>query len=91
MEGVDNDFDILSMVLPAQNELTAVYSEKVLGGTMTLEGTGLSGNRSVRFKAVPYFMWENRGIAPMALLLIENPEKLYKEKEEEITDYNTNG
>ena len=36
-------------------------------------------------------MWENRGIAPMALLLVENPDKLYQEKEEEITDYNTNG
>ena len=79
------------MVLPAQNEVTAVYSESTLGGTMVLEGTGLVGDAKTHFKAVPYFMWENRGIAPMALLLVENPDKLYQEKEEEITDYNTNG
>ncbi|RGD82547.1 hypothetical protein DW706_04475 [Bacteroides caccae] len=91
LEGVDNDFDILSMVLPAQNEVTAAYSESTLGGTMVLEGTGLVGDAKTHFKAVPYFMWENRGIAPMALLLVENPDKLYQEKEEEITDYNTNG
>lgn len=91
LEGIDNDFDILSMVLPAQNRVTAVYSKNILGGTMILEGTGLSANTQVHFKAIPYFMWENRGISPMALLWIENPHKIYQEKEKEIMDYNTNG
>lgn len=91
LEGVDNAFDILSMILPAESKINAIYSKEILGGIMTLEGIGLLDGEHVRFKAVPYFMWENRGISPMALLLIEEPGKIYKEKEESSTDYNTNG
>ena len=62
LEGVDNDFDILSMVLPAQNEVTAAYSESTLGGTMVLEGTGLVGDAKTHLKSCYFYVGKPGGL-----------------------------
>lgn len=91
LEGVDNCFDVLSMVLPAAAKIHPEYRKDVLGGVMVLEGDGVIGNNHVKFNAIPYFLWENRGISSMALLLIEDVEKIRWEQEEENKHFNTNG
>jgi len=76
LEGVDNDFDVLNMVLPRETEVSAEWRSNLLGGGTILRGAGSCRGEKVRFTAVPYFTWENRGVAPVATLLIETPEMI---------------
>jgi hypothetical protein len=74
LEGVDHSFSVLNMVLPRTSELTAGSRAEVLDGVTVLEGTGLAdGVRPVRFTAVPYYAWQNRGIDEMTAWIIEDP------------------
>lgn len=91
LEGTDHSFDVLSMILPPATEIRAKYSQDILGGMIVLEGKGLVQEKSVSFSAIPYFAWQNRGISSMTLLLIEDPEKININKEEDTTEFNTNG
>ncbi len=91
LEGADNDFDVLEMQLKPDSQVAAAWDVKLLGGVTSLHGKGLVNGNAVGFKAIPYFAWENRGIYKMSLLLIEDPAKVSKQKEEEQKDFNTQG
>ena len=91
LEGVDNKFNVLDFVLPPDAQITSTYQPNLLGGCNVLTGTGLYQGKKVPFKAIPYHLWQNRGISEMSLLLIENPDKIYQEKKEKRGKVNTNG
>lgn len=91
LEGIDHSFDVLSMILPPTTEIRAKYSHDMLAGAIILEGKGIVQGKSVTFSAIPYFAWQNRGISSMTLLLIEDPGKINIKKEEDTTEFNTNG
>lgn len=72
-EGVDNENDILSLRLCTNEKATASFND-ALGGTVTLTAKGkkvLSDSelysfkkpieKEVQLKAIPYYLWANRG------------------------------
>lgn len=80
-EGEDNDGDVLSLRVSADGEMKAAY-EDILGGTVTVSVSGIrvkSGEELYSFekpelqaatlKAIPYYMWGNRGINQMRVWL----------------------
>lgn len=91
LEGIDNDFDIERMELPPYNKIEAVYDTTILGGTHILKGEGIVQNRPVQFKVVPYYLWQNRGISPLVMLINEHSGMVKKEKKVNLEDVETNG
>ncbi len=78
LEGVDNSFVVLKMILPKNNEVFAVNSE-LFEKSVLLKGKGIINQKEVEFTAIPYYLWQNRGIYSLATLLIEDPNKIYLE------------
>lgn len=70
MEGVDNNGHVFNTILPDNTKLDARWESGLLGGVMTINGTGKMLKTSddglniatVSFpvKAVPYYTWANR-------------------------------
>lgn len=91
LEGADNNFNLLQFILPKKNTIATVdYS--VLDEKITaLRGKGLSNGKEVQFTAIPYYLWQNRGVHQLSTLVIEDESKVNKEKEKEIKKVNTNG
>lgn len=82
-EGVDNEGDVLSLRMIADSEKTALR-EDILGGTVTVTLQGIREKTAdglyslkkpvrekVRVKAIPYYMWGNRGENQMRVWLPE--------------------
>jgi DUF1680 family protein len=90
LEGKDNQFDVLQMILPKNNTITAEFRKSMLGGVYVLKGEGVLKNENVSFKAIPYFAWQNRGIYQMSTLLIENPEVIQQDQNTQ-GEINTDG
>jgi len=61
VEGVDNATAPLQVVAPKVKEIAAVARPELLGGVTVLESAG--------FRAIPYYAWNNRGNAAMAVWL----------------------
>lgn len=77
LEGVDNNgCDVRNIVLPADAPISAAPGKVATEKTVVLKGSGLLDGRSFDFVAIPYFLWENRGISSMALLPVESPDKI---------------
>ena len=91
LEGIDNPFDIKKMVLPLKSSIKAVLDTTVFDGIYVLCGKGKVNKKTVEFKLIPYFMWENRGICPMRTLIIENPKISVEERVQPTEKMNTNG
>jgi hypothetical protein len=73
LEGVDHTFSVLDMCLPKDAEIQTQHRPDLLGGVTVLQGQGRKpGNEPVEFTAVPYYAWQNRGIAEMTVWLIED-------------------
>ncbi|WP_215224758.1 glycoside hydrolase family 127 protein [Echinicola shivajiensis] len=90
LEGLDNDFDLREFVLPASHQISSQYDPEILGGTVVLSGHGIAEGKEVEFTAVPYYLWQNRGVYPLRTIVVENPEKVREEIEKE-EKLNTNG
>ncbi|WP_339320661.1 beta-L-arabinofuranosidase domain-containing protein [Paenibacillus sp. FSL R10-2734] len=87
LESVDNGEPLSSISLREDSEFTAVFDETLLGGAVVVEADGLrvdqegwSGglyNRKkaplqpVKVKAVPYYLWGNRGSGEMKVWIPE--------------------
>jgi len=75
LEEADNEADIFELRLPENIELTPQFNKDLLGGVMTLEGTGtIAGNdtdKTMRFTAIPYFSWANRDHGKMCVWIPE--------------------
>ena len=91
LEGVDNNFDVSKFILPPDEKITPAIDKSLLGGTVILEGVGKVGVKRVIFKAIPYHLWQNRGISKMTTLLIEDPNELYDQTTSLKTKVNTQG
>lgn len=78
-EGVDNDGAVFDTVLPANAKIKPEYRADLLGGVTVLNVTHAqrvwldkSGKRitkSTKLTAIPYAVWNNRGLSPMAVWL----------------------
>lgn len=90
LEGADNPFDVLHMVLPPGSKVTPERRAGVPGGMTVLRGTGLLEGGPVDFTAIPYFSWQNRGIHPCCTLLTEDPGRVQQE-ERSAKEFNTDG
>lgn len=89
LEGMDNEFDIEKMQLSASTSIENSYDPMVLGGTNVLTGNGQVQGKDISFKAVPYYLWQNRGIAAMTMLLNEQPD-ISKEEQPDYENMETN-
>jgi len=69
LEGVDNGTQLSKLGLPDSSELTSDFSPETLGGVVTISGeatiTGEPKVQTQKFTAIPYFVWDNRGINEM--------------------------
>ena len=86
LEGVDHNFDILKLVLPANQGITPSFN----GNQVVLNGNGKIGSLLVKFKAIPYYSWQNRGIHDLCTLIIEDETLILNEKKS-ILKMNTDG
>jgi uncharacterized protein len=92
LEGADNSFDISQMAIPAAHPITSALRPDLLGGMVTLLGEGtLPDGQPVRFTAIPYFAWNNRGIFALTTLLVENRAALTVPVKPATKAVNTNG
>lgn len=91
LEGTDNDFDIEKMELSPASHVQPMYDSTILGGTYVLKGEGTVKDHPVTFKSIPYYLWQNRGIAAMVMLINERIDSTMKEKEVDLEDMETNG
>jgi uncharacterized protein len=87
LESIDNGEPLSSISLKEDGELTAVFDETLLGGAVVVEADGLrvdqegwSGGlysrekatlQPVKVKAVPYYLWGNRGSGEMKVWIPE--------------------
>ena len=87
LESIDNGEPLSSISLKEDGELTADFDETLLGGAVVIEADGLrvdqeswSGGlysrekapfQSVKVKAVPYYLWGNRGSGEMKVWIPE--------------------
>ena len=84
-EGVDNDGSVLDLRLDAKGEFSAKsMADEVLGQTVMLEAEGVKISdqgglysfsepqcESVKLRAVPYYLWGNRGENEMRVWMVE--------------------
>lgn len=87
LESIDNGEPLSSISLKEDGELTASFDETLLGGAVVVEADGLrvdqeswSGGlysrekaslQAVKVKAVPYYLWGNRGSGEMKVWIPE--------------------
>ena len=79
VEGVDHKGSAWNLIVPDQVKFAAEWRPDLLGGVMTLTGTGMAivptadgiGAQTIKQKitAVPYFSWCNRGSNQMLVWL----------------------
>ncbi len=91
LEDIDNEFDISNFVLDTGSDITTYFNSDLYSGVPVLEGKGTVNNTTVKFKAIPYFLWQNRGIGAMSTLIIYDPTRVYTESNTKQTEMNTNG
>ena len=78
-EGVDNDGSVFDAVLPASAKITPEHRKDFLGGVTVLKIAGAERaarqrsdkleTKSASLLAIPYAVWANRGLTPMAVWL----------------------
>ena len=75
VEDVDWAKSLDAVSIPASAKLVAEARPKLLGGVtvLTIDGAESAGKPAPKFTAIPYFAWNNRGLAPMAVWLKRTP------------------
>jgi DUF1680 family protein len=78
-EGVDNDGSVFDAALPANAKITPKHRADLLGGVtvlniskaqrVTLNEAGTRITKPAKLTAIPYAVWANRGLTPMAVWL----------------------
>ena len=78
-EGVDNDGSVSDAVLPAFATITPEHRDNFLGGVTVLKidgaartvrkDSGVADTKPTKLLAIPYAVWANRGLTPMAVWL----------------------
>lgn len=76
IEGKDNGTEMMNFALADSAKLVAKYEPEMLGGVVTISGNAQvknSKNVSVqKMMAIPYYVWDNRGINEMKVWLPRN-------------------
>lgn len=76
LEGKDNGPELMNLTLADTAKLSAVYAPEMLSGVVTISGqASVKGSKSVKTQkitAIPYFVWNNRGINEMKVWLPRN-------------------
>lgn len=69
IEGKDNGPESMNLALADTAKLSATFSQETLSGVVTISGeAAVTGNKAVKSQkitAIPYFVWNNRGINEM--------------------------
>lgn len=69
LEGVDNGPQLMKLSLPDSSKLTETFNSGELSGIVTISGEAMvDGDKKAqtqKFTAIPYFVWDNRGINEM--------------------------
>lgn len=88
LEGVDNPFDMDKVGIPINSEVKPKNEPSLFGGTVVLEGDAFltrdetwtgklfastSAIKPVKFRAIPYCFWDNRGSSEMRVWVNANP------------------
>jgi DUF1680 family protein len=86
LEGVDNKVDLARLAVEPNAKFIPKWEGSLLGGTMTLVGSGELGeargeglyrdyrpSQSIQVKAIPYGFWDNRGASPMVVWMPKFP------------------
>ncbi|MEK7780594.1 MAG: beta-L-arabinofuranosidase domain-containing protein [Verrucomicrobiota bacterium] len=78
-EGVDNDGGAFDAVLPVDAQIKPEYRADFLGGVTVLnitkaqrvsvDNSGKRATKPAKLTAIPYAVWANRGLSPMAVWL----------------------
>ena len=73
LESVDNPgTDVVSAVLPPDQELAAEHRPALLGGVTVLTGRGQADGRTpIPLTAIPYYAWANRDAGSMTVWIVE--------------------
>ena len=85
LEGVDNDGRVFDFFLPDDAPVTARRREDLFGGVVALhtpaaqrvrrgEGADERITEAAEMTAIPYALWNNRGLAPMAVWIAREAE-----------------
>ncbi|HEX3729275.1 MAG TPA: beta-L-arabinofuranosidase domain-containing protein, partial [Opitutaceae bacterium] len=73
-EDLKGDLPLGQVTIPAEARVAAAYRPDLLGGVVALQVSGArAGAAPADFTAIPYFAWDNRGLAPMAVWLRSGP------------------
>ena len=73
LEGKDNGPELMKLALPDTAKLSATFAPEMLSGVVTISGEAtVAENKTVKSQkvtAIPYFVWDNRGINEMKVWL----------------------
>ena len=76
LEGADNGQQLSKLALPDSAKLSANFSPETLSGVVTISGemllTGEPTIQTQKVTAIPYFVWNNRGINEMKVWIPRN-------------------
>jgi DUF1680 family protein len=83
VEGIDNDNLVFDVVLPESAKIKPAHRADLLGGVTVLETKGAvrvtraddgrTSEASARLTAIPYCVWNNRGLSPMTVWIAREP------------------
>lgn len=84
-EGLDNEGKVFDAVLPARAKIRAEHHKELLGGVTVLKvanarwavrtDSGELAEHPATLTAIPYAVWANRGLTPMAVWLARDASK----------------
>jgi DUF1680 family protein len=73
LEGKDNGPELMKLALADTAKLSATFAPETLSGVVTISGEAtVTGNKVVKSQkitAIPYFVWDNRGVNEMKVWL----------------------
>lgn len=76
IEGKDNGTEMMNFALADSAKLVAKYEPEMLGGVVTISGNAQVKNSKTvsvqKMMAIPYFVWDNRGINEMKVWIPRN-------------------
>jgi uncharacterized protein len=96
LEGDDNGSKLENIIIPDNAGLTATFKPDLLGGVTVISGEAVKfepaedgmqiKSEKITFKAIPYFVWDNRGTTEMKVWFPRKVEDVILSKEEIVSN-----
>ena len=96
LEGDDNGSKLENIIIPDNAGLTATFKPDLLGGVTVISGEAVKfepaedgmqiKSEKLTFKAIPYFVWDNRGTTEMKVWFPRKVENVILSKEEIVSN-----